>query len=123
MTSIPDKIQELEQKLEALQRRHEDLLDRFVEQIPFLTRCITDLELLNRRLSSRLSEQLDAIEKVALDAYLASSEDAQNTLAEIDDLLPLDFPQLSFHRLSTIRELRQEKRAAMLEFRTENMVD
>lgn len=111
MTSIPDRIQELEQKLEALQRRHEDLQDRFVEQIPFLTRCITDLELLNRRLFSKLSEQLDAIEKVALDAYLASSQDAQNTLAEIDDVLPLDFPHLFLHRLASMRELRQERMA------------
>jgi hypothetical protein len=110
MTSIPDKIQELEQKLEYLQNCHEFLVDQHLKQGTSLTRYIFELEGKIKQLSSRLSE-FDGIEKVALDAYLASSQDAQNTLAAIDDVLPLEFQHLSLHRLATMRELRQDRMA------------
>jgi hypothetical protein len=49
---------------------------------------------------------LEAVEKLALDAYVASSEEARDTLSEVDGIVPLNIPQLPFNQLPTIRESR-----------------
>jgi hypothetical protein len=57
---------------------------------------------------SSLRTDLQAVEKLALDAYVASNEETQDTLSEVDGIVPLDMPPLFFNQLPTIREARRK---------------
>jgi uncharacterized coiled-coil protein SlyX len=98
MTSYDDRLHKLEQKLAFLEACHR-------EQIRFLSRRIAELQHEVDQLSS-LRPDLAAVEKLVFDAHIASNGEAQDTLTEVDHILPLDIPQLFFNRLPTIREAR-----------------
>ena len=99
MTSFTDKLRQLEQKIAFMESCHR-------EQVRYLVRRIGDLEDELKKLSSVLPD-LAAIEKLALDAYVASNEEAQDALAEADRVVSLDIPHhIFFNQLATVREAR-----------------
>lgn len=99
MTSFSDELRELQQKIAFMESCHRD-------QIRYLVNRIGDLQDKIERLSSVLPD-LAAIEKLALDAYVSSNEEAQDALAEVDRVVPLDIPHhVFFNQLPTIREAR-----------------
>jgi hypothetical protein len=100
MTSPDDRIAELEKKLVFFQDCHRD-------QIRYLSRRICELQHELDQLSSVRTE-LQAVEQLALDAYAASNEDAQDTLSEVNGIVPLDTPALFFNQLPAIREARRK---------------
>ena len=100
MTSNPDKIHELEQKVASLE-------DRYLLQIRYLSRRICELQHELDQLSS-IRPQLEAVEKLAFDAYTTSHDEVQDALTEVDNIVPLDMPQLFFNQLPTIRETRRK---------------
>jgi hypothetical protein len=100
MTSDPERIAELERKLDFLQVCHRD-------QVRNLMRYIHDLEYKFQQLSS-LVPVVAAIEKIALDAHTASNDQVQDALVEIDSIVPLDMPELYFAKLPTPCEARRK---------------
>ena len=100
MTSNPDKIHELEQKFAFFESCYR-------EQIRYLSRRICELQHELDQLSS-IRPDLEAVEKLAFDAYIASNDEAQDTLTEVDRIVPLDIPDLFFNQLPTIREARRK---------------
>ena len=100
MTSPDDRIAELEKKFAFFQDCHR-------EQIRYLSRRICELQHEQDELSS-IRPQLEAVEKLAFDAYTTAHDEVQDALTEVDNIVPLDMPQQLFNQLPTIREARRK---------------
>jgi uncharacterized coiled-coil protein SlyX len=99
MTSESDRIAELEKKFAFFESCYH-------EQIRYLTWHICDLEHRLNQLAS-VHPDLQAIEKLVFDAHTASNDQVQDTLVNIDRIVPLNMPELDFARLPTVREARR----------------
>ena len=100
MTS-DDKINELEKKLASLE-------ERYLYNIRYLTHRVAELQYEVDKLSVIVPD-FAAVEKLAHDAYIASSDAAQAALVEVHRVVPLDIPhEVIFNQLPTLREARAQ---------------
>jgi hypothetical protein len=107
MTS-DDKINELEQKFALLEQMHLALEQLYFDNVGYLTRRVAELQSEVDKLSA-LVPDFAAVEKLALDAYTASSDAAQQALMEVDRVVPLDMQhEVYFNQLPTMREAREQ---------------
>src|SRR5215470_11778536 len=100
MTASDDRLAELEKKFVFFE-------SCFRAQSHYLSRRICELQHELNQLSS-IRPQLEAVEKLAFDAYTTAHDEVQDALAEVDNIVPLDMPQLFFNQLPTIREVRRK---------------
>jgi hypothetical protein len=113
--STPVSDFELEQKFESLKQKHESLEKRYLYNESYLQHRVimlrTEVILLQKevKMLSALGADFAEIEKLAHDAYIASSDAAQQALMEVDRVVPLDMPhEVVFNQLPTMRDAREQ---------------
>jgi hypothetical protein len=108
MTS-DDEIKELKQRVASLEQKLGALEEeRRLYNISYLSHRLIMLRCEVHRLSA-LVPDFAAVEKIAHEAYIASSDAAQQALMEVDRVVPLDMPhEVYFNQLPTMREAREQ---------------
>jgi len=97
-----------DEKIEKLEQTVASLRESYLHNIRYLERRVAELQQEVDKLSV-LVPDFAAVEKIAHDAYIASSDAAQQALMEVDQVVPLDLShQIVFDQLPSIRETRAQ---------------
>jgi chromosome segregation ATPase len=112
-TPVPDseleqRMASLEQRMASLEQMHLSLQQSYRHNIRYVSCHVGDLQVELDKLSE-LVPDFAAVEKLAHDAYIASSDAAQRALVDVAMAVPqaVDIPpEVSFNQLPTIREAR-----------------